>query len=169
MDDITLTPLALADAGALYAFERANRAWFEAWVPARPEAYRTPESLAALIEEQLAGPDAMFLIRSGPQIVGRLNLTNIAEGAADLGYRVGEAACGRGVATEAVRLGLDAARSMGLTAINVRVKPDNPASAQVLAKSGFDRIGTEPAFHIFRRTLDDLARHPQVPAKGAQA
>jgi len=149
--DITLTPLAVSDVPDLYAFERENRAWFERFVPPRPDAYWQHARLAALVRTQVADPDAMFLIRVGGALAGRLNLTDFEVGVAQLGYRVGKAWGGRGVASAAVALGLERARGLGLRAVEARARADNPASVRVLEKCGFVLRADGAGWHLGRR------------------
>ncbi len=58
-----------------------------------------------------------------------------------MGYRIGEAYVGRGVASVAVALALDEARARGHWAVEARVASGNPASIRVLEKTGFYRTG----------------------------
>ena len=62
-------------------------------------------------------------------------------GAVEIGYGVAPARRGRGIATQAVRalVGLLAAR--GVTQVLASTGRENVASAQVLRKVGFDRVG----------------------------
>lgn len=120
---IDLRPLEPRDAGALLAFERENSVFFENWVPPRPEAFFDPDGFAARLDELINDPDFHpFLIWDGT--------------VADLGYRVGERAQGRGIATKAVELALDWT-SGRFTRVEAEVEPRNPGSARVLAKCGF--------------------------------
>lgn len=99
-------PLRVEDAEVLWHFEIENRAWFERWVGPRPDTYWELGSLTKFIEAQLADPDAMYLVWDGATLLGRVNLTGIAQGVAQLGgYRIGEAHVGRGgVASAAVAI-----------------------------------------------------------------
>ena len=138
---VELRPLCARDAEALWHFEVLNRAWFERWVGPRPDTYWELGSLTKVIEAQLADTDAMFLVWEGATLLGRVNLTAIEAGVAQLGYRIGEAHVGRGVASAAVLLVLEEARALGLWAVEARVAMDNPASVRVLEKSGFRPVG----------------------------
>jgi RimJ/RimL family protein N-acetyltransferase len=61
----------------------------------------------------------------------------------ELGYWLGEAFWGSGLATEAVRGLVDAAQRTGqFPAISARVLADNPASRRVLEKVGFAELET---------------------------
>lgn len=156
--EITLVPLCEADAPALFAFEVENRAWFEAWVGPRPDTYWEQSSLARIIRAQVEDGEAMFLIKRGDEILGRLNLTAADGGVAQLGYRVGQRHVGQGVASAAVMLAVDAARPFGLWALEARAAENNPASKRVLEKNGFMPTGTSETdgaqMVLFRRDLD---------------
>lgn len=56
-----------------------------------------------------------------------------------LGYFLGEAYWGRGLATEAVISALNKARRSGVECVFAFVDPKNPASARVLEKCGFSK------------------------------
>ncbi|MER6200159.1 GNAT family N-acetyltransferase [Streptomyces sp. NPDC001586] len=132
-------------APAVLDFERENRAWFAASVPDRGDAYfaRFDERHHALMAEQDAGLCRFHvLVDGGGAVVGRVNLVDVAEGSAELGYRIAEKAAGRGVATAAVReaCGL-AATAYGLTTLRAVTTLDNPGSRAVLARTGFVSTG----------------------------
>ncbi|WP_405439962.1 GNAT family N-acetyltransferase [Streptomyces avidinii] len=140
-----LQPLSFDHAPALLAFERENRAYFAASVPDRGDRYFADfdERHAALMAEQAAG--ACFfhvLVDGGGEVVGRVNLVDVADGSAELGYRIAERATGRGLATAAVReaRGLAVAR-YGLTALRAVTTLDNAGSRTVLARTGFVPVG----------------------------
>ncbi|MFE4971799.1 GNAT family N-acetyltransferase [Kitasatospora sp. NPDC056651] len=160
----TLEPLRPDHADALLAFERANRGYFARSIPDRGDAYFAgfADRHAALLAEQAEGTCRFHVVRDpAGELVGRVNLVDLADGSAELGYRVAESAAGRGIATaavtEACRL---AATAYGLTALTAVTTVDNPASRAVLARNGFrlDReflLGDRPAL-AYRRSLADL-------------
>jgi [ribosomal protein S5]-alanine N-acetyltransferase len=128
-------------APAVLAFELANRAYFAASVSDRGDAFfdRFDEGFDALLAEQEAGI-CVFHVLAGDDgaVVGRFNLYDVKDGAADLGYRVAEHVAGRGVATEAVReLCRRAVADYGLHTLRAMTTLDNVASQRVLAKAGF--------------------------------
>ncbi|MCX4800925.1 GNAT family N-acetyltransferase [Streptomyces sp. NBC_01214] len=132
-------------APALLAFERANRAYFAASVADRGDRYFADfdERHAALMAEQATG--ACFfhvLVDDVGDVVGRVNLVDVADGSAELGYRIAERATGRGLATAAVReaRGLAVAQ-YGLTALRAVTTLDNAGSRAVLARTGFVPTG----------------------------
>ncbi|MET9391303.1 GNAT family N-acetyltransferase [Streptomyces sp. NPDC006624] len=167
---VTLERLRADHADALLAFERENRAYFARTVPDRGDAYFTPEGFAArhraLLDEQHARVCHFHVVLGEEgELVGRVNLVDVADGGAELGYRVGERAAGRGVATAAVaavcRL---AAADYGLTHLTAATAPGNTASVRVLTRNGFVRVehtavAGRPEVRFVRRHLDAGAGH----------
>lgn len=155
-------------APALLAFELENRAYFAVSVPDRGDDYfaRFDERHRALLAEQEAGVCYFHvLVGAGGEVLGRVNLVNVADGGADLGYRIAERATGRGLATRAVRevCGL-AAHRYGLTALRAASRLDNVASRAVLARSGFSVVGGVRLSGLpglsYRRGLADVTAPP---------
>ncbi|MEU2395436.1 GNAT family N-acetyltransferase [Streptomyces sp. NPDC007369] len=155
-------------ADALLAFERENRAYFARFVPDRGDAYFTDFAARhrALLAEQDAGVCHFHVVLAGAgggdgELVGRVNLVDAAAGSAELGYRIGMRAAGRGLATAAVaevcRL---AAGPYGLSSLSAVADVDNPASRAVLTRSGFTETGrttagARPAVTYTRRLTPD--------------
>jgi ribosomal-protein-alanine N-acetyltransferase len=139
MPDLQL--LRLDHAPALLAFERENRAYFAASVPDRGDEFfaEFDTRYAQLLEWQAAGTDYLhLLVAEGGEVVGRVNLTEVADGSAELGYRIAQKAAGQGLATAAVRKVRElAATEYGLTRLRARVTLNNPASRKVLEHNGF--------------------------------
>lgn len=140
-----LRPLRPEDAPALLAFERENRAYFAASVSDRGDEFfaRFDEMLRDRLAEQEAGLCRFHVVvGTDGEVLGRVNLLDVADGTASLGYRVAERATGRGLATRAV---LDvcalAAGPYGLTALRAAAALDNVASRTVLARTGFTVTG----------------------------
>jgi ribosomal-protein-alanine N-acetyltransferase len=143
MDTIALAPPAPADLDALLAFELENRAFFEATINARPLDYYSREGVARAIDAAIgdAANDRgyQFLVKSGTGgLLGRVNLTGIRRQhyhSGALGYRIGQGACGRGHASEAVRQVLEIAFvHLGLLRIEAGARVDNPGSIRVLER-----------------------------------
>jgi ribosomal-protein-alanine N-acetyltransferase len=135
----------LDHAPALLAFERENRAYFAASIPDRGDAYFAEFAArhAQLLAWQAAGT-AYFhlLVAAGATVVGRVNLTAVTDGSAELGYRIAQQAAGQGLATAAVRqVRALAATRYGLSRLRARVTLDNPASRTVLEHNGFVAVG----------------------------
>ncbi|GHG23947.1 GNAT family N-acetyltransferase [Streptomyces zaomyceticus] len=133
-------------APALLVFERENRGYFAASVPDRGDAYFTDfeERHRALLDEQETGTIHFHvLVGEGGEILGRFNLVDVADGAAELGYRVAEKATGRGVATAGVREVCRLAREeYGLSRLTAVTTLGNDGSRAVLGRVGFGAVGS---------------------------
>ena len=132
-------------APAVLAFELANRAYFATFVSDRGDEFfdQFTERFDELLAEQEAGSCAYYLlVGEDGSVLGRFNLYDIANGTAELGYRVAEHVAGHGVATatvqEVCRL---AAAQLGLHTMRAAVTHGNVASQKVLAKAGFVPAG----------------------------
>ncbi|MGY1607956.1 MULTISPECIES: GNAT family N-acetyltransferase [unclassified Geodermatophilus] len=140
-----LQRLALHHAPAVLAFEQENRAWFARSVPDRGDGYFAsfPERHAALLAEQAAGHCHFHvLVEDDGRVVGRVNLVDVEDGQAELGFRVAERVAGRGVATGGVRRVLGLARERyGLRRLVAAAALDNMASLGVLRSVGFVPVG----------------------------
>ena len=130
---------------ALLAFERENRAYFAASIPDRGDEFfaEFDTRYAQLVAEQATGTDFLHvLVTDRGEVVGRVNLTEVVDGSAELGYRIAQKAAGQGLATAAVRRVRElAATTYGLTRLRARVTLDNPASRKVLERNGFVAAG----------------------------
>ncbi|MDH6627978.1 ribosomal-protein-alanine N-acetyltransferase [Streptomyces sp. LBL] len=142
----TLERLRADHTDALLAFERANRAYFARSVPDRQDAYfaEFTARLQALLAEQDTGVCHFHLLLDDEgRLIGRINLVDVERGSAELGYRIGEPAAGRGMATAAVReMCRLAGTTYGLVSLTARTTLDNPASRTVLERNGFTTTGT---------------------------
>ncbi|WP_406252443.1 GNAT family N-acetyltransferase [Streptomyces atratus] len=134
-------------APVLFTFEQENRAFFAASVPDRGDAYFTDfdARLAALLAEQAAGLCHFHvLVDTDGEVLGRFNLVDVADGAAELGFRMAEKAARRGLATATVlHLCTLAATEYGLTTLRAAAALDNTASRTVLTRTGFVPTGEE--------------------------
>ena len=143
MPDLQL--VRLEHAPALLAFERENRVYFAASVPDRGDEFFSEFDTrhAQLLECQAAGTDYFhLLVAEGGEVVGRVNLFEVADGSAELGYRIAQKAAGQGLATAVVRKVRElAATEYGLSRLRARVTLDNPASRKVLEHNGFVAVG----------------------------
>lgn len=151
--DDTASPLPMPElqlvrldhAPALLVFERENRAYFAAVIPDRGDEFFAEFDArhARLLAGQAAGTDYFHvLVAESGEVVGRVNLMNVADGSAELGYRIAERAAGAGLATKAVREVRElAAEQYGLTRLRAKATTDNPASHKVLEHNGFVAVG----------------------------
>jgi RimJ/RimL family protein N-acetyltransferase len=76
-----------------------------------------------------------------PRLVGSCGLARRPSGAAAMGYWIARPFWGRGFATEAGAALIDMARALGLPSLEGSHFIDNPASARVLEKLGFEPLG----------------------------
>ncbi|MEW2576364.1 GNAT family N-acetyltransferase [Streptomyces syringium] len=132
-------------APALLAFERENRAYFAASVPDRGDDYFAHFAArhSSLLAEQDAGLIHFHvLVDDSGEVLGRINLVDVADGSAELGYRIAEKAARRGLATSAVLQACAlAATAYGLTTLRAATTLDNAGSRAVLARTGFVPTG----------------------------
>lgn len=132
-------------AAALFDFELSNRAFFAASIPDRGDDYFTDfdQRHRETLEWQAAGECHFHVLVTGEgRIVGRVNLVDVADGGAELGYRIGEAASGKGLATSAVAGVCELAVSeYGLTRLTAATTVDNGGSRVVLERNGFQVVG----------------------------
>ena len=147
--------LTIDDAPALAEAYSRNRDHLAPWEPRRsPEFFTEPwqrRDVAAKLESAGAGHQDPWVIWHGEEIVGRVNLSNIARGIfqnASLGYWVDHRHTGRGLATAAVRFAAQRATDIGLHRVEAGTLAHNEASQVVLRKCGFEQFG-EAAEYLF--------------------
>ena len=93
-----------------------------------------------------------------PQLVGSCGLGRRPSGRIELGYWIARPHWGRGLATEACSALVEIARTLGLSELEGSHFVDNPASARVLEKLGFEPTGlTAPRI--------SCARGAEAPAR----
>jgi RimJ/RimL family protein N-acetyltransferase len=76
-----------------------------------------------------------------PQVVGACGLSRRPSGSVEVGYWIARPFWCRGYATEACAALVDMARMLGLSSLEGSHFVDNPASARVLEKLGFEPLG----------------------------
>ncbi|EGE44200.1 GNAT family N-acetyltransferase [Streptomyces griseus] len=172
--DVAFRPAERADAPSFAAALTRNRAYMRRWEPVRPDAFYTVEGQSARLTALLAERDAgrampWVLADADDRVIGAFTLSGIERGPfrnGRLGYWVDEGRAGRGLATAAVRAVCEAARDrLGLHRVEAATVTDNDPSGRVLAKAGFERIGTAPGYlhinarwrdhHLYQRLLHD--------------
>lgn len=134
-------------AAPVLVFEKENRAYFAASVSDRGDDYfaEFQQRFHGLLAEQEAG-ECHFHVVVGDngEVLGRVNLIDVADGAAELGFRVAKKAAGQGLATAAVHLVCTtAARDYGLRTLRASAAADNAGSRAVLTRVGFIPTGEE--------------------------
>ena len=132
-------------APAVLVFEIANRAYFASYISDRGDAFfdNFTEQYNLLLAEQEAGTCIFHvLVSEDGAVLGRFNLVDLEDGAAELGYRVAQQVAGRGLATLTVQeLCRLAAARYGLRTLRAATTYDNVASQKVLTKAGFVPAG----------------------------
>lgn len=132
---------------ALFAFEQENRVFFAASVTDRGDDYFTHFAplLEGLLTEQAAGICHFhILVAEDGEVLGRFNLVDVANGTAELGFRLAEKATNHGLATAAVRRILKLCETTyALTTLHAAVTLTNTASRAVLTRTGFVPAGEE--------------------------
>ncbi len=143
------------DAVARAELLRVNRDFLAPWDPIRGPGYYTADGQRAALRDALARhaqgaalPHAI-LADSG-RIAGCITLSEIVRGpfqSCHLGYWVGAADNGRGLATKAVREIISIAfGELGLHRIEAGTLVHNERSQCVLERNGFIRFGLAPAY-----------------------
>ncbi len=132
-------------AAALLIFELENRAYFAASIPDRGDDFfaHFDDRHASLLTWQAAGTDYFHvLVEDEGEVVGRVNLVEITDGCAELGFRIAEKSVGKGLATAGVNQVCALARvEYGLTRLRARATNDNLRSRAVLMRTGFAETG----------------------------
>jgi len=124
-----------------------------------PYRMRDAEAFLARPRDPVLPTLLIFERTSGaPQLVGSCGLGRRPSGSVELGYWVATPFWGRGFATEACTALVDIARTLGLPSLEGSHFIDNPASARVLEKLGFEPVG------IIAPRLS-CARGIEVPAR----
>ncbi len=147
---LTLLPPTRADIDQLLELELKNRTFFETHINARLPGYYSADGVAQAIETAIA--DAahdlgyQYLLRtSSGDLVGRVNLSGVKRRhfhSAVLGYRIAEAAGGKGYASDAVRQMIEMAfGELGLLRIEADARAENTGSVRVLLRNGFTQYG----------------------------
>jgi RimJ/RimL family protein N-acetyltransferase len=110
-----------------------------------PHPYTEADAEQWVKRSRALDPQTSFAIVADGEVVGGIGLRRLEDVercSAELGYWLGEAAWGRGLATAAVRVvtryGLDV---LGLSRVFAVVFVYNAASCRVLEKAGFEREG----------------------------
>lgn len=148
--EISIHRLQEVDAQDLFEFEIENRRFFEEMVPGRGDGYYVWETFIkrhrALLVEQESGLSHFYLIKDeAEKIIGRINLVNIdnTTNGAEIGFRVGASAVGKGIGNKALSLLINT--ELDIKQITAKTTTVNKASQKVLEKNGFveTRVGDE--------------------------
>lgn len=161
--------LTAADAPALAAAYRRNREHLEPWEPTRDEGFFTEQGQAAAVATQLAavgnGLLMAWVLTHGDEVVGRVNLNNLVMGvlrSASVGYWVGAAHQGRGLASGAVEFACAQAQGRGLHRVEAGTLLHNTASQRVLERCGFEYYGMAPRYLFIRGAWRDHRLYQRI-------
>ena len=126
--------LAAAIADQAIARNLANVPW--------PYSMRDAEAFLASPRDPVL-PSLLIFERglAAPQLIGACGLGRRPSGAVEMGYWIARPYWGRGFATEACSALIDIARALDLVSLEGSHFVDNPASARVLEKLGFEPLG----------------------------
>lgn len=145
----------LEDAPVLAQLLRTNREFLAPYEPFRADDYYTDDGQRSVVEDALRQHEQgsalpHFILDDSGRVVGRITLNSIVRGAfqsCSLGYWLGAADNGRGLATAAVRDILRVAfEDLGLHRVEAGTLLHNVRSQRVLEKNGFVRFGLAPAY-----------------------
>ncbi|TIC85680.1 GNAT family protein [Nocardioides sp. GY 10127] len=152
-----LRRLRMEDAGAVAEARLRNRAHLEPWEPQASvdltSTVGVQRLFAAAEARERAGEEETWYLwchevqqdgAERPTVVGHVSLGAITRGglqSARLGYWVDAAHTRRGLATAMVTFAGTRALELGLHRIEAGTRTDNVASAGVLQRSGFERVG----------------------------
>ena len=137
------------------SWSRVNRDFLAPWEPTRGDDFFTVEGQLAAIKTLLERHDDGWIcphviLDDSGRVVGRITLNEIVRGpflSCHLGYWVGAADNGRGLATAAVRDMIRVAfDELGLHRIQAGTLLHNIGSQRVLERNGFVRFGVAPAY-----------------------
>ena len=138
---INFTPFSLADAEGLFLIRgdaEAMRHWD--W-PADKTPAETGFVARQMLEDVNAGTARIWTVRlEKGEFVGVVDLSEIANGEADLGFMICRDYWGKGLAFGACTLALLNARAMGLHRLRARIHADNLRSRKLLLRLGFSPV-----------------------------
>ena len=134
-----------------------------------PYSLRDAEAFLASPRDPILSSLLIFERGAGaPQLVGSCGLGRRPSGAVEMGYWIARSHWDRGLATEACTALIDIARTLGLARLEASHFVDNPASARVLEKLGFESTGLIAPRRNCARGADVPARLMRLPlAAGA--
>jgi ribosomal-protein-alanine N-acetyltransferase len=157
-DDVTLRPLAAADADEWRRARQRNAAWLVPWdatVPpggeARPASFKS--LVRRLSKQARQGTTYPFAIDVDRRFAGQVTVNNIVRGSAmfaSVGYWLDREYAGRGVMPRAVALVIDHCfTTAGLHRIEIAIRPENSNSLRVVEKLDIHEVGYAPRYlHI---------------------
>jgi ribosomal-protein-alanine N-acetyltransferase len=159
------------DAAILADLLRANRDFLAPWDPIRDDEFFTVAGQRGVIRSALEQHEQgtalpHVIVDIDGRVVGRVSLTGIMRGpfqSCTLGYWVGAADNGRGLATAAAHDIVQAAfDGLRLHRIEASTQVHNIKSQRVLERTGFIRIGVAPEYLNIDGDWKDVALYQLV-------
>ncbi len=157
--DIFLDKLKESDFEDLFYFELNNKEYFELFVPSRPSDYYIYKSfikiMKELLYEETLGISKFYLVKNKEDvIVGRINLTDIDNQSAELGYRIGKEFTGYAIASKALNLLLENLDLINISIVNSKTTISNIGSQKVMLKNNFAFIKEDIEEFYFNNKLE---------------
>lgn len=172
--DLTLVVAEARFAGPFAALVQANREHltrFDPWAVELADVAAARAMLTAAATRFAAGTEVPTLVVTGGQIVGIVSLrVDVPARSGSLGYWLGAAHTGRGLATRAVRalslLGFD---ELGLVRVSAQLDVDNAASRAVVRRAGFTREGVLRSGALTHGAVGDLEQWSLLPGEAERS
>lgn len=126
----------------LFDFEIENKVFFEKRLPPRKSGYFVWDDFNLIqdrmLEKMKRENFMLYLLYEGEEVVGRFNINKIERGYVEIGYRVGERWCNRGIGSRGLNLLIEEVRKIeGIKRIRAFVERDNIPSVKMLKRNGF--------------------------------
>jgi ribosomal-protein-alanine N-acetyltransferase len=147
--------LRLRDAAEIARLQAANRAFLAPWDAIRPDVFYTEPGQAIEVQRMLEREQegtvvGRAILDDDGLLAGVIRLNGITRGAFEscaMGYWVDQGRNGQGLATGAVAAMLELAFGpLRLHRVQAETLRHNVRSQRVLAKNGFEHIGTAPGY-----------------------
>ncbi len=177
---VVLRPLGESDVQSLFDLIEESREFLSVHLPWPAEECRTPEDVSAKIDAwdmqaQMANGACWGIFEKGGgcnvddcvgssaglKIAGCIMLGWVQwkHRSATVSYWLGRPFCGRGLATEALLLAAGEAFAMGLNRLELTTSVNNPKSAAVARRAGFQEEGVCREYEYLHGRFEDHVRY----------
>ena len=170
-DRVVLRPLGEADVQPLFALIEESREFLSEHLPWPAEECRSPEDVSAKIDAwdmqaQMSNGACWGIFEKsasssdGLKIAGCIMLGWVQwkNRSATVSYWLGQKFCGRGLATEALLLVAGESFAMGLNRLELTASVNNPKSAAVARRAGFQEEGVCREYECLHGHFEDHVR-----------
>ncbi len=150
---------------ALVAVNREHLNRFDQWAVQLADVAAARAVLTAAATRFAAGTEVPTLVVAGGKIAGNVGLrVDVDQRSGALGYWLGAAHTGRGLATRAVRaLSVFGFEELGLVRVSAQLEVDNVASRAVVRRAGFTREGLLRSAALAHGVVGDLEQWSLLP------